>query len=424
MNLLSLLAGQTKRDPHALIAIDADPDQPQHVSRSELWRRTLQLRADLATAGVGRGDGVLVVVPAWSSVLDWHVATASLGAYVVCAAPGSSVGELADVLRRVRPRVVAAPFPWTGRETLHEAVRRCEPLGVVAPTVAVVTEPGRVPPVDPSPYDVGAGAWLPSAPTVGMPMPRTHGDELAVAFLPELAAHRESTLVRHAIDNADALGLAGDDVVLCACSVTDPVWPAFAFAAVAAGVTCLLEPSPTAESVLADVTRFGVTHVAADAALARALVDPAARPAKDVSSWRWLGVTGDPAAIADAVHHAERAFDLTATALYSSPGLYGPVALWPSTTAPEVRGRAGGRPVGDGVEVRVVDPATGSPVAPGHPGEIQVRGHVVVDSFLGDPDALPQRRTPDGWFCTGDMGTLAPDGGLRHTGRVTAGSRD
>jgi hypothetical protein len=51
VNLLSLLAGLTRHDPHAIIAIDADPDQPQHVSRAELWRHTLQLRADLATAG-------------------------------------------------------------------------------------------------------------------------------------------------------------------------------------------------------------------------------------------------------------------------------------------------------------------------------------------------------------------------------------
>jgi fatty-acyl-CoA synthase len=92
VNLLSLLAGQTKSDPHAIIAIDADPDQPQHVSRAELWRRTLQLRADLATAGVGRGDGVLVALPAWSSTLEWYIAVASLGAYVVGVDPGD-VGD-------------------------------------------------------------------------------------------------------------------------------------------------------------------------------------------------------------------------------------------------------------------------------------------------------------------------------------------
>ncbi len=133
---------------------------------------------------------------------------------------------------------------------------------------------------------------------------------------------------------------------------------------------------------------------------------------------------GDPSSTPDAVRRAERAFDLTATAMYSSPELCCPAALWPGDTTPETRGRAGGRLVGTGVEARVVDPTTGTPVAPGAPGEIQVRGHLAADSFLDAPEALTQRRTPDGWFCTGDAGTVDADGALRHTGRVTADTRD
>ncbi|CAM2975785.1 AMP-binding protein [Saccharomonospora xinjiangensis] len=426
MNLLSLLAGQTKRDPHAIIAIDADPDRPQHVSRAELWRRTLQLRADLATAGVGRGDGVLVVLPATSSMLDWQVATASLGAHVVPADPGLAPGELADVLRRVRPKVVAVTTgdsPVLGRAVLHEAVRRCEPCGGMTPTVAVVTAPGAVPPVDPSPYDVGAGAWLPSAPTVGMPMPQVRGDEFAVAFLPELAAYRQSALTTHASATSTALRLAADDVVLYAGSPADPAWLVFALAAVASGATCLFEPSPTPAAVLADVARFGVTHVACDAGFLHALTGEAAG-AGSLSSWRWLGVLGHPARDPGAISRAEEVFGLAATACYGPPETLPPAALWSGNDSPEVRRQAGGRPVGADVELRVVDPRSGVPVAVGSPGEIQVRGHLVAESGLDSADTLARRRTPDGWLRTGDAGVEDPGGSLRHTGRITADSRD
>ena len=427
MNLLSLLAGQTKSDPHAIIAIDADPDQPQHVSRAELWRRTLQLRADLATAGVGRGDGVLVALPAWSSTLEWYIAVASLGAYVVGVDPGD-VGdpaalpdEFAEVLRRVRPKVVA--MPYTGRDDVDSALRatlrRCTSHGGV-PTVSVVTAPGRVPPVDPSPYDVGAGAWLPSAATVGMPMPAVTGDELAVAFLPDLAAHRESALTRHAQDLASALGLGDDDVVLCARPACDPMWLAFAFAAVASGGACLLEPTRTAQALLDDVARFGVTHLATDDEIAVALTElgPTGRKSKAVASWRWLGVTGHGDAVSDAVRRAQRVFGVNGTAMYGSAEVCSPATLWPIDAPLELRAQVGGTPVGAGVEVRIADPRTGLPLTPGERGEIQFRGHTVVDSYLDSPEALERRRTTDGWFRTGDAGSHDQRGGLRHTGRV------
>ncbi|WP_197319181.1 AMP-binding protein [Saccharomonospora sp. NB11] len=425
MNLLSLLAGLTRHDPHAIIAIDADPDQPQHVSRAELWRHTLQLRADLATAGVGRGDGVLVLLPASSSVLEWHVATASLGAHVVCADVDSSADTLGDVLRRVRPKVVATPHLGPASTTLHEAVRHGEVHGGVVPTVAVVPAPGRTPPVDPSPYDVGAGAWLPSPPTVGMPMPEVRGDEVAVAFLPELAAHRESALTRHAHATAEALGLGEDDVVLCTTPPSSPLWLSIALAAVSTGATCLLEARPTPRTVLADVARFGVTHVATDAECAAALA--ALAGTRDTPTWRWLGVAGRadaPEAHAEAVRLSEQAFGLPATALYTVPELCPPVALWPSGAPERSRGHAGGRPVGSDVEFRIVHPETGAALPSGVLGEIQVRGTVVPDTWLDSPDAFSTRRTVDGWFCTGDSGSLDVEGTLRHTGRVVAASRD
>lgn len=57
-----------------------------------------------------------------------------------------------------------------------------------------------------------------------------------------------------------------------------------------------------------------------------------------------------------------------------------------------------------GVEVRIED------------GEIQIRGAVLMDGYLGEDRSGP-RWTSDGWFRTGDLGTFAADGQLVVRGR-------
>jgi len=81
---------------------------------------------------------------------------------------------------------------------------------------------------------------------------------------------------------------------------------------------------------------------------------------------------------------------------------------------PERRIDSEGRPIGAN-EIRLVD-EDGEPVATGSEGEILARG---PECFLGYGDAAldAEAFTPDGWFRTGDLGTLDTAGYLRITGR-------
>ena len=69
-----------------------------------------------------------------------------------------------------------------------------------------------------------------------------------------------------------------------------------------------------------------------------------------------------------------------------------------------------------GTGVRVVDEAGGT-CAPGAIGHVQVRGANVFSGYWRMPERTREEFTADGWFRTGDMGSLTADGYLSIVGR-------
>ncbi len=71
-----------------------------------------------------------------------------------------------------------------------------------------------------------------------------------------------------------------------------------------------------------------------------------------------------------------------------------------------------------GVETRLRD-EDGAAVP--HDGEsigvLQVRGPMLFDGYLNRPDATAESRTDDGWFVTGDVAVIDPEGFHRIVGR-------
>ncbi|MGI9616300.1 MAG: malonate--CoA ligase [Acidimicrobiales bacterium] len=69
------------------------------------------------------------------------------------------------------------------------------------------------------------------------------------------------------------------------------------------------------------------------------------------------------------------------------------------------------------VEIRVVDPETGVEVAPGSVGIIEVSGPNVFGGYWRMPGKTAEEFRPDGYFITGDLGLIDPDGYLQIAGR-------
>lgn len=95
----------------------------------------------------------------------------------------------------------------------------------------------------------------------------------------------------------------------------------------------------------------------------------------------------------------------------------GVVATEADLSAPGGAGAAG-RPV-PMADLRVADPEDPSlrPLPPGETGEILLRGASLAAGYLGDP-ALTALRFPGGWWRSGDLGRIGPDGLVHLQGRT------
>ena len=80
--------------------------------------------------------------------------------------------------------------------------------------------------------------------------------------------------------------------------------------------------------------------------------------------------------------------------------------------------RAGtvGKPL-PGVELRITDPATGSVLAQGETGMIEVRGPNVFKGYWRMPEKTAEEIRSDGYFITGDLGRIDADGYISIVGR-------
>jgi len=116
------------------------------------------------------------------------------------------------------------------------------------------------------------------------------------------------------------------------------------------------------------------------------------------------------------IRHAAEALGMADVSnIYGGTEIYGNCCVTPSGWPLERRMHSQGPPL-PGVTLRVVDPESGTELAPGETGELRVRGYV-TRGYLGGADA--GTFTDDGWFRTGDLAAVADDGCLRFGARAT-----
>ena len=168
-------------------------------------------------------------------------------------------------------------------------------------------------------------------------------------------------------------------------------------------------------TVLDLVERERVTLLPGAPTIYQSMLDDASLPGRDLASLR-LAVTG--AATVPQVLVERMRTDLGFDDVLTAYGLTEAVVVTMCVPGddPQTVATTSGRAV-SGVEVATLT-ADGRRGGPGETGEVLVRGPVVMQGYLDDPEATAAAVDAEGWLHTGDVGVVDERGYLRITDRI------
>jgi long-chain acyl-CoA synthetase len=209
------------------------------------------------------------------------------------------------------------------------------------------------------------------------------------------------------------MALTPDDVVLAGLPVSHSFGLCGALLApLLAGARVALIERFTPEEALRAIARHRVTVLPGVATMFRRMLDAPAFARTDLSSLR-LAVSGAAPCPWDLAEEWRARTGVRILRGYGMTELFRPVSYLAED--PTDRPDAIGRPV-PGVEVRAVDGGEAD-CAPGEPGELWIRSPAAMDGYLGAPGET-RAVLANGWFRTGDLATISPDGYVSIVGRT------
>jgi long-chain acyl-CoA synthetase len=356
----------------------------------ELDRRADDFAAELGAAGVGRGDRVIVMSgnrPEFVAVVN---GLSKLGAASVLVSPAWKHREVSAAVELTAPAYAVADGAGLTVLTDLLGAGRVRDLDAGAPE-----RRDRRPAVDVSVDDDAVLVF--SSGTTGLPKAVRH-------------THRS---LGHAVDHwVDTLGLTAADRFQVATPPSHILGLLNLLTAAAAGATVRLHPRFDLDEVLHRIESDRMTLEMAVAPIALAMANHPRLEEFDLSSLRYImwGATPVTPAIAEIVTRRTGVRWLPAYGASELPV----IAVNPVRRPQQWRLDSAGLPP-DGVALRVVDLDSGAVLTPGDVGEIQVRSPSVMAGYL--PDAANRDAFDDGWYRTGDVGWLEPDGWVHLTDR-------
>ena len=345
----------------------------------------------LADGGVGAGDRVAVMTTNRVELVVAVNAISKLGGAAVLLSPA-----------------------WKAVEVGH-AVDLTRPVHAVADGAGIALLGERLP---------GAVTDLDAHPTMDAPSDEPPAaliedtDDAVLVFssgttgLPKSVRHTHRSMGHATRHWVDALGLGPDDRFQVATPPTHILGLLNLLAAAAAGATVRLHPRFDLEEVLRRIGSDRITLEMAVAPIALAMANHPNLEDFDLSSLRYImwGATPVSEAVAQAVTERTGVRWLPAYGASELPV----IACNPVGDPDSWRLDSAGLPP-SGVDLRVVDLDTGDVLPAGETGEIQVHSPSVMAGYL--PDEANVDAFADGWYRTGDVGWLEPDGWVHLTDR-------
>lgn len=378
----------------AAITVDdparTEPDGPAEWTYRQLLDRVRSDARRLDGLGVRRGDVVAIMTGSTpvGLLLRWSVNV--VGAAFTSFADGHSATAVAELLSTLRARVLVTD---RSRRGLAE-----EAAALAGGTTVVVTDHRH-------------------AVADGPPVPvRIRPQDLASISLTGGSTGIPKGVPRHAAVPAHSSPAAlavWHDAVALVCTPIAHIAGTIALIVLTAGGRVVLQPRFDAGRVLAAVPREGITTIQLMPRHLHGLLDHPDLAHTDTSSLRSLRIGSAPASpqrIGEALERFGPVLDQT----YGSIEATTITAIGADELArPELRATVG-RPV-PGVTLSIRDDHGGELPA-GEAGEVWVRGAAVMPGYVNDPQQTAEV-LDQGWFRTGDLGVLGPDGYLTLVGR-------
>ncbi|MDC7787037.1 AMP-binding protein [Rhodoplanes sp. TEM] len=235
--------------------------------------------------------------------------------------------------------------------------------------------------------------------------------------LPKLIPRTHDDYIYSLRGSAAICGLGRDSVYLTALPAAHnfPMSSPGSLGTLHAGGTVVMAPSASPEEAFALIARERVTITGLVPPLALLWAEAAPGLPHDLSSLKVLQVGG--AKLTPAM--ARRIVAAFGPRLQQVFGMAeGLVAYTRLDDDPDRVLETQGRPISPDDELLVVDPDD-RPVPPGTPGALLTRGPYTIRAYHDDDAANAAAFTPDGFYRTGDVVIMRPDGYLSVQGRLT-----
>jgi 2,3-dihydroxybenzoate-AMP ligase len=386
------------------------------VAGAERWSyRELDARADRLAAGfwalgIRPQDRVVVQLPNIAAFFEVCFALFRLGALPVFALPAHRSAEIGYFCEFTEAVAYIIPGRHAGFDyrRLAEQVRQKVPtlrhvivVGEAGPFVRLEELYTAAPLTLPEPSASDVAFFQLSGGSTGAPklIPRTHDD-----YLYSIRA------------SAEICQLDGTSVYLCALPAAHnfPLSSPGVLGTLYAGGTAVLAPHPSPEEAFPLIERERVTITALVPPLAMVWLEAAKARRHDLSSLRVLQVGG--ARLSAEI--AQRVRPTLGCTLQQVYGMAEGLVNYTRFDDPEeLIVTTQGRPISPDDELRVVD-EEGREVAPGEIGQLLTRGPYTIRGYYNAEAHNARAFTPDGFYCTGDLVRVTPEGYLVVEGRA------
>ncbi|HXH84125.1 MAG TPA: long-chain fatty acid--CoA ligase [Candidatus Tectomicrobia bacterium] len=387
--------------------------------------RTARLAGALRALGVRRGDRVATL--AWNSHrhLEVYFAAPMMGAVLHTVNLRLSAADITYIVNHAADRVLIVDASlWPILEPIRTALPTVEHVVVMRDTDGAVVPPGALD------YEALVTA---AAPVEDWPR-LDERDALGMCYTSGTTGHPKGVVYTHravflhsmAASMVDVLGINEADVILHIVPMFHANAWCVPYAAVLNGATQFFGgPNPQPRDIVEIVHRERVTFVGAVPTVwiaIQALLEQ--EPHWDLSSIRCIPIGGSaaPRTLIETFDkrfrapmcHAWGMTEMTPLGTVSRLKSY--LAALPEDERYAYRAKQG-YPA-PGVELRIVDDAGREQPWDGvSMGEIQVRGPWVIRAYYDNPESA-DRFTADGWFRTGDVATVDPEGYVQITDRT------